>query len=325
MEIPVINRFSGLDSGMGSLPNPSLIPQILSSSSGLQTLSQSLDLWKWSAVIIAVVATFSGVINRIKLLFVIFRRQKRIIQEIVDDYDSDGDFSVDDSSSSVSSWSEFEEDDAVSDADEPEASSSRSWDLGNRDFRVRGSDYYSNDFGTKRTLRHRRCRNFNGEDGDGDQFSWADFSGGKSVVKLWDNLRFEFDQCHSNANEISLYDLIKEQKIGSILAGKSQLAPSLTSNVLLSAAADVFGKTSVNLWDTRVGSQIPALIAEWKPMAGKILGVKFAGDQKVYIRDENAGKLTVGDLRNVKSPLENITAADVETWFDADAVMVTAE
>ncbi|CAK9316876.1 unnamed protein product [Citrullus colocynthis] len=319
MEIPVINRFSGLETGMSSLPNPTLLPQILASPSGFQTLSRSLDLWKWSAVIIAVVATFSSVINRIKLLFVIFRRQKRILQEIVYDSDSDSEYSVDDSASSVSSvWSEFEEDDA----DEPAASSSRSWDFTDRDFHVRGSDYYLNDDETKRTLRHRRS--FHNRDGEGDHFSWADLSGGKSVVKLWDNLRFEFDHCHSDANEIRVYDVIKEQTIGSILAGKSQIAPSLTSTLLLSVAENVSGKTSVNLWDTRVGSQIPALIAEWKPVTGKVLGVKFTGNQKVYISGD-AGKITVGDVRNVKSPLKNLTAVDMETWFDADAVMVSAE
>lgn len=322
MEIPVINRFSGLDSGMSSLPNPTLLPQILASPSGFQTLFRSLDLWKWSAVIIAIVATFSGVINRIKLLFVIFRRQKRILQEIVYDSDSDGEYSVDDSASSVSSvWSEFEEDDA----DEPAASSSLSWDSTDRDFHVRGSDYYLNDHETKRTLRLRHRRSFHNQDREDDHFSWADFSGGKSVVKLWDNLRFEFDHCHSDTNEIRLYDVIKEQTIGSILAGKSQIAPSLTSKLLLSTSANVPGKTSVNLWDTRLGSQIPALIAEWKPVAGKVLGVKFPGDQKVYVRDEDAGKITVGDVRNVKSPVENLTAADMETWFDADAVMVSTE
>ncbi|KGN52090.1 uncharacterized protein LOC105435585 [Cucumis sativus] len=322
MEIPVINRFSGLESGMSSLPNPTLLPQILTSPSGFQTLSRSLDLWKWSAVIIAVVATFSGVINRIKLLFVIFRRQKRILQEIVYDSDSDTEYSVDDSASSVSSvWSEFEEDDV----DEPASSSSFSWDLTDQDFHVRGSDYYLNDDKTKQTLRLRHRRSFHNQDGEGEQFSWADFTGGKSVVKLWDNLRFEFDHCDSDTNEIRVHDVIKEQTIGSILAGKSQIAPSLTSTLLLSTTTNVSSKTSVNIWDTRMGCQIPALIAEWKPVAGKVLGVKFSGEQKVYLRNESGEKITVGDVRNMKSPLENLTAADMETWFDADAVMVSAE
>ncbi|XP_022150470.1 uncharacterized protein LOC111018608 [Momordica charantia] len=316
MEVPVINRFSGLESGIGSLPSPTLIPQILGSPSGFQTLSQSLDLWKWSAVIIAVLATFSGVINRIKLLLVIFRRQKRILKEIVDDSDSDGEISGDDSASSVSSsWSEFEEDD-----DEPVATCSRNWDSSDRDLRVRGSDY---DLETKRTPGLRYRRSFQNQDRDGDQLPWTDFAGGKSVVKLWDNFRFEFDHRRVDPNEIN--DVIEEPKIGSILAGKSQIAPASTSTVLWSAAADLFGKTSVNLWDTRVGCQIPALIADWMPVPGTVLGVKFPGDQKVYIRDVDAGKITVGDVRNVKTPLENLTAADVETWWDADAVMVSAE
>ncbi|KAG7032072.1 hypothetical protein SDJN02_06115, partial [Cucurbita argyrosperma subsp. argyrosperma] len=323
MEIPVINRFSGLESGISSLPNPTLLPQILASPSGLQTLSQSLNLWKWSAVIIAVVATFSGVINRIKLLFVIFRRKQRVLQETFADSDSDDEFSIDDSASSVSSsWSEFEEDDA----DEPASSSSRCLDLTDRDFGVRGSDYYLNDLKMKPTLKLRHRRSFHNQGGDGNHFSWDDVSGGGSVVKLWDNLRFEFDRHHSDTNEIRVYDVIKEQQIGSILAGESQIASSLTSTLLLSAATNVSSSTaSVNLWDTRVGSKIPALIAEWKPVAGKILGVKFAGVEKVYIREEDAGKIRVGDVRNMKSPIENLTAADVKTWFDTDAVMVSAE
>ncbi|XP_022945223.1 uncharacterized protein LOC111449528 [Cucurbita moschata] len=281
MEVPVINRLGGLDSDMASLHNPTLLPQIFASRSGFQTISQSLHLWQWSAVIIALLATFSGVINRIKLLLVVFRRQKRLLQEIVDDSDSDGDFSLDDSASSVSSWSEFEEDDA----DETESLSSRSWDLSDRDFLVRGSDYFLNDSETKRTLRFRHRSSFDTQDdgNNNNQFSWAELTGGKSVVKLWDNLSFQFN--HRPSDE------------------------------------GISGNSSINLWDTRVGSQMPALIADWKSMTGKVSGVKFTGDRKVYISNEEARRITVGDVRNVKSPVENLTAADAETWFDADTVM----
>ncbi|KAM7464329.1 hypothetical protein LguiA_032450 [Lonicera macranthoides] len=60
-------------------------------------------------------------------------------------------------------------------------------------------------------------------------------------------------------------------------------------------------------YDTRVAHEIPVISIEWQSRLGNVVGICSGGVEKVYIRDDNAGTLTVGDLRNVKTPLEKLT------------------
>ncbi|CAN6727700.1 unnamed protein product [Malus baccata var. baccata] len=121
----------------------------------------------------------------------------------------------------------------------------------------------------------------------GHRFSWSDFTAGNSVVKLWD--------ASSPATFLS-----------------ADPAPS--------------GLVSLGVWDARVGCRIPAILAEWGPQIGRIVGVASGGVEKVYVKDGVTGHLTVGDVRKVASPLGSVTEADVDdTRWDADAVVVTDE
>ncbi|CAN6549473.1 unnamed protein product [Malus baccata var. baccata] len=121
----------------------------------------------------------------------------------------------------------------------------------------------------------------------GHRFSWSDFTAGKSVVKLWD---------------------------------------SSSPSTFLSADSGVSGRVSLGVWDARVGCRIPAILADWGPQLGRIVGVASGVDDKVYVKDGVTGKVTIGDVRKVASPLGNVTGADLDdTWWDADAAVVTDE
>ncbi|XP_058763202.1 uncharacterized protein LOC131636608 [Vicia villosa] len=142
---------------------------------------------------------------------------------------------------------------------------------------------------------------FRGDDGDGgflsscrsigDMFSLSEITNSKSVVKLWDTiglgLGFGLDDSDCN------YD-------GSIVA--------------------VYGtdeklRASSEVWDTRVRRRIPAVIGEWAPGIGKTVGIVSGGRQKIYVRDDGRCKLTVGDTRNVISPLGYVTESQLDLWW----------
>lgn len=58
---------------------------------------------------------------------------------------------------------------------------------------------------------------------------------------------------------------------------------------------------------------------------GKTLHVESGGVQKVYVRDDGRYSVTVGDMRKVSTPLGNVTESDADTWWDADAIVVSDE
>jgi hypothetical protein len=70
---------------------------------------------------------------------------------------------------------------------------------------------------------------------------------------------------------------------------------------------------------------VPEVFAELRPTLGKIVGVVVGGVEKVYVRDDVTGELTVGDMRKPSSPLVNVTESDVDTWWETDAVIVENE
>ncbi|XP_039034933.1 uncharacterized protein LOC120171274 [Hibiscus syriacus] len=304
MEISVINRISDFEASITSLNNPSFLSQIYALS-GIQ----SFHFWKWGALILALLASLSTLINRLKVLIIRFRRNHSLPNQPLlygTEFDTDTD-----SSSCSSSDDEGEYD---------EPSTSQNWRQVDEDFRVRGSGHF--------TLRKRRSS-------IGDLFSWAEeLTTGKSVVKLWDNLGlgFRFDLDESD-NVLNVYDVNKETKIGTICGGKSEFqavsAPSSSlPAVVVSAVADSStGRIAVSAWDTRLHCRQPAILTEWspkKPME-KISAVNANGVDKVYVRGDVTGKLTVGDMRKASSPLRNVTDSDVDTWWDADAVIGSDE
>ncbi|KAM7468349.1 hypothetical protein LguiB_015911 [Lonicera macranthoides] len=118
--------------------------------------------------------------------------------------------------------------------------------------------------------------------------SWSDFSSWKSVVQLWDSLGLSLDFEDSSS--------FCSDKISS----KYMSSPV----VVLRANSE---SIAFGAYDTRVAHEIPVISIEWQSRLGNVVGICSSGVEKVYIRDDNAGALTVGDLRNVKTPLEKLT------------------
>ncbi|XP_028794060.1 uncharacterized protein LOC114749683 [Neltuma alba] len=310
MEVPVINRIKDVHVGLTSLQNPSF-------SSGVQSLSFAYTFCKWSALILALVATFGSLINKINVLIVTFRRHSPPLPSIPllngDDYsssDEDEEEEEETSSSLSSPSSEFgEEEDDETTTPSSSLMSPFNWRMaGDEDFRVRGSGHRIDDRLQSGSVRLRRRRSIR------DIFSLSEIVNSKSVVKLWDSIGFGLSLDFED-DEISVGSLSRPPPAGS----------SSPSPVVLSAEKNASGKTAVKIWDSRLRQRLPAVIAEWKPNLGKIVGVGFGEVEKFYVRDDVHDDVTMGDLRNVSSPLRNVTESDADTWWDTDAVIVSAE
>jgi hypothetical protein len=300
MEIAVIiNR---LDDFEVSLQNPSL-------------LSRVILLSKWGALILALVASLGTIVNRFKVLIVKLRRQKSIAKEPLLKFANDDDFDSEDEtcSSSSSSFGDDQEEEDDDDDDDDEKPESDRWRSTDEDFRVAGgSGRYVEGEGHNRKNKFRR------------RFSWADFAGGRSVVKLWDHLSLGLDfdvDDDSSESLISVYDTNREKGICSHIGGK-RLFPTVSTSpsppmILTAARASCSGGVSLRVWDTRVRCRIPAILAEWtrRPQLGKTVGhVGFGGVEKLYVRDDTNGDLTIGDVRNISSPLASLAGSDVDAW-----------
>ncbi|XP_010054271.1 uncharacterized protein LOC104442553 [Eucalyptus grandis] len=66
--MPVLNRIGDLETGISSLQDPSFLSQFLSFS--VRTISQAYSFWIWGALILALVASFGTLINRIRFLII---------------------------------------------------------------------------------------------------------------------------------------------------------------------------------------------------------------------------------------------------------------
>lgn len=124
-------------------------------------------------------------------------------------------------------------------------------------------------------------------------------------MKLWDSLGLEFDfEDDSSESVVSMWDSSTSSPAVVFSAGTSS---SNNNDVLFSA------------YDARIGGEKPAMCAEWPRRRRKAVGFE-GGVGKVYVRDDVTGEVTVGDLRKIRSPLEDATESDGDTWWDADAV-----
>ncbi|KAK9277352.1 hypothetical protein L1049_006894 [Liquidambar formosana] len=308
MEVPIINRISGFEAGMSSLHNPSFLYRLSASLSELENMAQAYSFWKWGALIIAMIATFGSVIGRIKVLIIKYRKGKSPLSEPLLIHLEDEDYSDEEDESSLSCSSEDEgEDSATSPAESPQPV--------DEDFRVAGRGEF--DWQNRKSkLRRRRCF--------GERFSWSEFANGRSVVKLWDGLGLGLDLNGSAGNIISIYDLNQDQKITSFFGGKCQ-SPSVTVASPAVVLSDNSTNVSLRVWDPRVGRQNPAIFADWRPQRGRIVGMSPGGLERVYVRDDITGELMVGDVRKINSLSKNVTESEGDTWWDADAVMVSDE
>ncbi|KAL3510771.1 hypothetical protein ACH5RR_030172 [Cinchona calisaya] len=336
MEIPEISMITDFEAaGMKCLQNPSLISRVFSLSSNVIATQV---YWKWGAIILAIFATFSSILKRIKIIHI--RRIKSssdsLLQHLDIDLDLTDDDDDDDTNDSSPETSDNDDDDDYDDEEPTSTTSFRHRILGgDRDFRVKGSSRGPN---VHFRLRRRRQNDSCGRGGDG--FEWPDFTAGRrnniNVVTLWDSLGLSlgfdsFDDFSDSESVVSLWDFDKEKKIADVFGGlRHSSAVSVASRpVVLSAKVnDKTNGVVLGAYDTRMGgSQKPALYAEWgrSTSPAKVVGVKSGGVEKVYVRDDVNGVLTVGDVRKVNTPLETVMETDGDMWWDADAVILENE
>ncbi|GER43859.1 hypothetical protein STAS_20725 [Striga asiatica] len=277
MEITEINMISDFEAGMKCLQNPSLI-------SGLNKIPQIYSFWKWGALFFAIYATFSSIIRRIKLILIRIHTVKTSShrpEDIVEYTDND----------EISSDDEDEEEHEKAEDRRLMTSFGGQRRSVDEDFCVKGV------FGGQwcdGNLRKRR----------GGGGAWSEFAPGKSVVRLWDSLglNLDFDEDlfgYGAQSVVSTWDAPARPVV-------------LTAESNRKADGVILGG-----YDARMPRRVPALYAEWGSPAKKVAGVSAGGVGKVYVRDDVGGVLVVGDVRNVRRPLES----DVETWWDADAVI----
>lgn len=245
-------------------------------------------------MLLALVATFTSIINRITIFIIHFRNKASSLPSIsFADDDDDDDYSISDDDSisddvlSYSSSSEFE--------DEP---SNRV----NEFFRVSGSGDNIDDDSFSQNDGHKRRRSI------GDIFSLLELANSKSVVKLWDSIGFglglDFDDYEDGV--ISSYDVVSNEH------GNAPVSYVASPDVVVAAGEGAHGNLAVEIWDTRLRRRKPTVVAEWGPAVGKTVRVESGGVQKVYIRDNGRNGVTVGDMRKVIAPLGNVTESDAD-------------
>ncbi|XP_058775329.1 uncharacterized protein LOC131649592 [Vicia villosa] len=288
MQVPLIDRLNDFQAGLNSLQNPSFPSQISTTSfNGLQSVSIAFSFCKWGAVILALVATFGSIINKLTLFIIHLRKKASSLPSISfdDDFTSDDEDDNDDDIVSLSSSSDFEDDDDPSSF--------------NDFFRISGRN---DEFQTQNGV-HQRQRSI------GDIFSLFELANSENVVKLWDSIGFglglDFDEYEDG-----------------VISSNDQNALSThvdSPAVVVSAGEGARGNLAVEIWDTRLRRRKPSVVAEWGPTVGNTVRVESGGVQKVYVRDDGRQRLTVGDMRKVSIPLGNVTESDADnTWWDAD-------
>ncbi|GMH27499.1 hypothetical protein Nepgr_029342 [Nepenthes gracilis] len=313
MEIPMIARISDLESSMNYLNNPSFFTRLISIFE-FESFPLPPKFWRWGAFIIALVYAFSSVAHKFKILILQHRKSGPLASEPLStdsDDESYGAEEEDDDDGGRSSCSSDDEN------DEAASSSYENITKFEDDFRVAGSSNFNrNELSSRKFQLHRRrsfCNNF----------SLSELLSGKSIVKRWDGLGLGVDLDVSSVTAISILDLNKNTKIGSIF-GQRSAVPTPSPAVILSAIAENDRKLGVNLWDTRIRQRTAAVYAEWRlQRPGTAITVKAGGIDKIYVR-ANASKNIIGDVRKVNWPLDISTEYDEDSWWDADAITLAS-
>lgn len=116
-----------------------------------------------------------------------------------------------------------------------------------------------------------------------DIFSLSEIANSKSVVKLWDTigfgLGFGFDDFDSSV--VSLY------------GGADEKQSTLSSARMVSAGENASENSALMIWDTRLRRRIPAVVTEWVPGNGNVIGIVSGGLEKVCVRDDRRYELTI--------------------------------
>ncbi|KAK5833716.1 hypothetical protein PVK06_017570 [Gossypium arboreum] len=232
MEVPVINRISDFETaGITPLNYPPFnSPHHLLS--GIQKIYETHSFFKLGALILALIASLSTIINKLKTFIIGFRRHHSLPSQPLL-YDTDFDTDTDSSSDDEPEYEEL-------------SFTSRTWRQVDEDFRVRESEsgHLVGDEWRKSyfTIPNRR--------------SSEELSRGKSVVKLWDNLKFGFGVESKDA--LNVYDANKGTNAASIFGCKDGFqaisAPLSSPAVIISAGVDsLSGRAAVGAWDADSG------------------------------------------------------------------------
>ncbi|KAL2546438.1 uncharacterized protein Fot_15671 [Forsythia ovata] len=126
-----MNVISGFEVAIKCLQNPYLISRLFSLS-GFGMVPQAYNFWKWGALILALLATLSSIIRRIKIFFIHLHAFKSSPQAFVQSNDLE--FSDDDEFASVSSQEEERSSPMTSFEDQQDV---------DEEFSVKGSNLYS--------------------------------------------------------------------------------------------------------------------------------------------------------------------------------------
>lgn len=215
--------------------------------------SIALNLCKYSALFLALLATFHTI-------FIIkFPKKTPSLPPLIAE-DDFGD--SEDETCSLSSMSSEPEDNE----EEEEEDENRSGEY----FRLKGS---GNGDGFLRSCRRSIT----------DIFSLSEIANSKSVVKLWDTigfgLGFGFDDFDSSV--VSLY------------GGADEKQSTLSSARMVSAGENASENSALMIWDTRLRRRIPAVVTEWVPGNGNVVGIVSGGLEKVCVRDDGRYELTI--------------------------------
>lgn len=287
-----MNTIAGFEAGITRLKDPSF--SVYCEEEFFEFLKLR-SFWTWGALLFAAIATFSSVLHWTKIVFFRLGSRDSAISEPLIRFDDD----PDDEMCSVSSGS---------DCDDPPSTSEMSRFVGDEDFRLLGSMKSDQDRPKNRSLDLVKGSSaFYGEE-ENDYFS-----GG--VVKLWNELGFGLER---PSGLISMWDLNRGEILRSFMDGRSQIPVTTTASPAVMVSAGVVG---MKIWDARVGSQTPAAAAEWRTLRRRVVRIDSGEVGQVCVRD-HGGSVVVRDMRNLASPLAEITESDEQTWFDADAVMV---
>lgn len=316
MEIPEINMIGDFEAGMKCLQNPSFTSRLLPFPA-VDKVPRAYSFWKWGALFFAIFATFSSIIRRIKLVFIRFHTVKPSYNQ----YEDVIEFSEDDDDDFSLASSDDDEDDERETGENTPTTSSRGQHRVDQDFRVMGSGFNFRNQSRNCGLRRRS--------GGGGGGAWSEFSCGKNVVKLWDSLglSLDFDEDlfnYDSESVVSTWDFDQDETSTDFSGDVWSISAAAPATVVLTAEGNGRGDGVIfGGYDTRMRRSVPAFYAEWSSAAEKTGGVATTGGvSKVYVRDDASGVVTVGDVRNVRSPLESVRESDGETWWDADAVIV---
>ncbi|KAK9091308.1 hypothetical protein Sjap_024485 [Stephania japonica] len=286
MELPVISFEAEIINRFES--NPSLMSRLLLQIS--DEIFRVSSLWTLGALLLAFLAT-------------VFRRRSSSSSSYSSDITSppaSADSDPDDVSSVSSSSDDEEEVEISSDSD-----------------CLISDDVDSVRRPERRSRKFRLSRRRSGSEG---RFSWSDFVNGKSVVKTWDGLGLGLGLGFESSSGLisSLWDLDREEeeitassRYDSGRASRFPATGAPSPAVVVSAGIDERrNNIGLKVWDSRLGRRNPAIFAEWEPRRRK---------------SSPAGVVEVRDMRNVAAPLEELTESDLETWWDADAVIVNGD